>query len=418
MLKTISNAFEVCRAALSKIKKITKPVTKFILHVIPLWLGMNCTLNFMNMGRWGGRNEKSYRTMFSKKIDWFSFNQQIVQACFTGKTVLAVYDPSFVKKSGKKTYGLAQFWSGTAGKAGKGLEIGCLAFVSVEDHTALHGLAVQSPTPTSLYKKKKTLIDHHAQVVLEHGEEIKTLTRYVVVDGQFYKKSFIDALVKAGFEVITKARSDANFRYVYEGAQKPRGRKRLYDGKVDVRKVKKGKIPLLCSDGEKDMYAGVVYSMVLKRKVLAAFIYYKDKKTGKIKKDKKGRKKKPEIVIATDIKMEAATMCDHYGLRFQVEFLIRDSKSFAGLEDCQARSKEKLDNHFNIAMTAVSVAKAAYYLSEPKEQRTGFSMADIKMMHMNALIANRIFYNLDIDPSCKKYQQAYDDCLNFGRYRA
>jgi len=44
-----------------------------------------------------------------------------------------------------------------------------------------------------------------------------------------------------------------------------------------------------------------------------------------------------------------------------------------------ARDKQKLNIHFNIALTVVSVAKAAYYLLVPKEQRGNFSMADIKM---------------------------------------
>ena len=86
--------------------------------------------------------------------------------------------------------------------------------------------------------------------------------------------------------------------------------------------------------------------------------------------------------------------------------------------DCQARSKEKLHNHFNMALTAVSLAKAAYYLSLPKQQRESFSMADIKIRHMNALLTNRIFSNLAINPNCEKYQQVYEDCLTFGRLRA
>ena len=106
------------------------------------------------------------------------------------------------------------------------------------------------------------------------------------------------------------------------------------------------------------------------------------------------------------------------GLRFQVEFLIRDAKQYTGLEDCQARDKQKLDTHFNIAMTVVSVAKAAYYLSVPAEQRDGFSMADIKMLHMNQLITKRIFSNLAVDMSCRKIKRIYNQCLNFGRLRA
>lgn len=86
----------------------------------------------------------------------------------------------------------------------------------------------------------------------------------------------------------------------------------------------------------------------------------------------------PEIIISTDTEMEALTMCKYYGLRFQVEFLIRNAKQYAGMEDCQVRNEQKLHTHFNIAMTVVSVAKAAYHLSLPDGQRRSFSMADIK----------------------------------------
>lgn len=84
------------------------------------------------------------------------------------------------------------------------------------------------------------------------------------------------------------------------------------------------------------------------------------------------------IIISTDTEMDVLTMCKYYDLRFQVEFLIRDAKQYVGLEDCQARDEQKLNYHFNLALTVVSIAKAAYHLSVPLEQRTGFSMADIK----------------------------------------
>jgi len=83
-----------------------------------------------------------------------------------------------------------------------------------------------------------------------------------------------------------------------------------------------------------------------------------------------------------------------------------------------ARDEQKLHTHFNIAMTVVSIAKASYYLSIPKEQRGSFSMADIKMLHMNQLITKRIFSNLALDLSCRKIKYIYNQCLNFGRLRA
>ncbi len=67
------------------------------------------------------------------------------------------------------------------------------------------------------------------------------------------------------------------------------------------------------------VYAGVVYCKLLKQMVLAAFIYYCDNK-------------KPEIIISTDTTMDTMTMCKYYGLRFQVEFLIRDANNIQVLK--------------------------------------------------------------------------------------
>ena len=249
-------------------------------------------------------------------------------------------------------------------------------------------------------------MNHYVEVIQKRISSIKSVTRYLAVDGYFMKKEFISPLLKQGLHIITKARCDANLMYVFNGKQKGgRGRRKLYDGKIDIRKIDKRRLPCCYSDKQMKVYAGAVYCVVLKRVVLAAFVYY-------------GEKEKPEIIICTDTTIECMTMCNYYGLRFQVEFLIRDAKQHAGLEDCMARDENKLHTHFNIAMTVVSIAKAAYHLSVPAEQRGSFSMADIKMMHMNQLITKRIFLNLALDMSCGKIKRIYNQCLSFGRIRA
>jgi hypothetical protein len=405
MLYTKSNAMQVAEATLGKVKKVSKPIGKFLLHILERWLSMNCRYVFTNMERWGGGMEKSYRGMFQKFFDWFGFNYELVKQSCKGD-ILCVFDPCFVKKSGKKTYGVGQFWSGVAGRALKGLEVGCLCFVEVTAGTALHALAKQTPSVASLQKKGKTLVDHYVSVIKKHLKEILSLTRYLVVDGYFAKKEFIQPLVEKGLHLITKMRQDANLRYRYTGERKGgKGRPKLYNGKVEVKALDKDKVPLCYRDKEVAVYWAVLYAVQLKMKVLVAFVYYKGKS-------------KPEIIMSTDVEMDVFIMCRYYGLRFQVEFLIRDAKQHPGLEDCQARSKEKLHTHFNVALTAVSLAKCAYWLPLPKEQRGSFSMADVKMMHMNQLITTRIFDNLDVDLSDKKIKQLYDECLNFGRLRA
>ena len=405
MLKTQSNALRAVEATLVKVTKVKKPFAKFIIHILGLWLGMNCRYVFSNMDRWGAMSEKSYRNSFAKVFDWFNFNFLLIgQHC--SKEIIAVFDPSYIKKSGKHTYGIGMFWSGVRQKALKGLEIGCLAFVDVAAATAMHGIAEQTPSPDSLKTESKTLVNHYVSIIQKHVEKIKSVTRYLAVDGYFMKQEFIKPLLKEGLHIITKARHDANLRYLYNAEKtKRRGRPKTYDGKVNTTAIDKEKIKCFYKDDEKTIYASVLYSILLKQKVLAAFVYY-------------GDRKQPEIIIGTDTQMNVKTLCEYYGLRFQVEFLIRDAKQYTGLEDCQSRDKQKLHTHFNIAMTAVSIAKAAYHLSVPKEHRGSFSMADIKMWHMNQLITERIFSNLDVDLSCEKINNIYNQCLNFGRLRA
>ncbi|SEM49302.1 hypothetical protein SAMN05216436_14212, partial [bacterium A37T11] len=65
-----------------------------------------------------------------------------------------------------------------------------------------------------------------------------------------------------------------------------------------------------------------------------------------------------------------------------------------------------LDFHFNMALSAVNIAKAANWLSIPKEEREAFSMADIKTMNHNALLLETIFSKFGINPDLPKPAQA------------
>lgn len=405
MLKHQSNALKVVEATLAKITAVKKPVSKFVIHIVELWLGMNCRYVFSNMERWGKLTEKSYRHRFSKFFDWFGFNYELVHR-HCGKEILAVFDPSYIKKSGKHTYGVGIFWSSIHQRMCRGLEVGCLSFVDVVNATAMHGIAEQTPTFKELKESGQTVVSHYTGIIKKHIKSILSVTRYLAADGYFMKREFIRPLMDVGLHIITKARHDANLKYLYKGPKKKgKGRGKKYDGKVDTMAIDKRRIKCCYRDKDRQVYAGVLYCVQLKQPVLAAFIYDHGKD-------------KPEIIIGTDTEMDGITLCKYYGLRFQVEFLIRDAKQYAGLEDCQARDDKKLHTHFNMALSAVSIAKAAYYLPVPKDQRGSFSMADIKMLHMNQLITKRIFANLDVDLSCRKIKRIYDRCLNFGRLRA
>ena len=73
------------------------------------------------------------------------------------------------------------------------------------------------------------------------------------------------------------------------------------------------------------------------------------------------------------------------GSRFQIEFLYRDAKQYCGLTNCQARSENKLNFHFNAALTAVNLAKMEW-LDTRISTDEPFSMSNIKSMYNNELL--------------------------------
>ena len=114
-------------------------------------------VNFTNLGRYSSLSEKTYRRHFLKGFDFPRFPQYFVkEALNPERTIIAVIDCSFLKKSGNKTEGKAYFYNGVAGKTEQGLEISVIAIVEVETHLS-YCLSVQqtlSRPPTKLPKKK------------------------------------------------------------------------------------------------------------------------------------------------------------------------------------------------------------------------------------------------------------------------
>jgi hypothetical protein len=80
-----------------------------------------------------------------------------------------------------------------------------------------------------------------------------------------------------------------------------------------------------------------------------------------------------------------------------------------------ARDEQKLKNHFNISLTAVSIAKAEYYSNNKTNSKLPFSMLDVKLLHHNHSLASTIFSMLEIGMSLIKNKRLFDKCLLYGR---
>ena len=99
------------------------------------------------------------------------------------------------------------------------------------------------------------------------------------------------------------------------------------------------------------------------------------------------------VFFSTDTKMDAGKCVAVYKSRFQLEFVFRDGNQFTGLEDCQARSKEKLDFAFNASLAAINTAKAAIM-----EMGEDLSIGEYTALMHSTLIYQRIMCVSGIKP--------------------
>ena len=387
-------------SVLSKMSNINSWRKEFVTETLILFLCIKGRINFLQLGRFGKYKEQRYRQQFEKPFDFLTFNKELTLSQGSGRYVIA-FDPSYISKSGKHTPGAGYFWSGCANRTKWGLEIGGLAAIDIDNHTAFHLEAIQT-----MVGKNETLSDWYADIITERKTQLQELSSYFVADAWSAKCTFVDKVINAEMHLISRLRDDANLRYLHQGEST--GRPKKYDGKVDNKNIDLRHFKLVSKDDQAVIYSAIVYSISLKRNIKVVHVLYCNQKGKQVYK----------LYFSTDINMDASDILKFYQSRFQIEFLYRDGKQHTGLNDCQARSENKLDLHFNASLTAVNLAKITHWLSIPKEQRKSFSMTDIKTINNNALQLDLFFDKFGINPYLPKNQKKATELLYYGTIAA
>jgi len=361
-----------------------------------------------------------------------------------------------VPKSGKATYGLDWFYNGSASRSEKGLEISVIAVVDVAVHRG-YTLSVQQ-TPTTLRSSQRRAtgkgkgnrqrkstqtfsrqdmerICEYLQQLPEKPKVTQTPTpncqpevnrvdhylahlnathpyfpvglNYLVGDGFYSKQKFVDGVVALNLHLVSKLRVDADLRYLYTGPQKPKGRHRKYDGKVDFNDLSRFTLVETLEPGL-NLYTAVVWHVSLKRKIRLALLVdtHKADKTGYVP------------LVSTDVELDAKTMLDYYKARFQIEFIFRDAKQFTGLTHAQTRDPKRLDFHFNASLSALNLAKYDDQLRQAQGNSqvpsSPFSMASYKRVAFNHHLLERFISKLDLNPTLIKSHPNYENLRSYG----
>src|SRR5659263_534999 len=281
-------------------EKVNKSRKDFIVSVLWHILSIKGRINFLQLGRFSTLCEQTYRNQFAKKIDFFSFNTQLINQPISDERVIA-FDPCYIVK----------------------------------------------------------------------------------------------AVKSSDLEFISRLRNDSVLKYKFTGERTgKKGAPKKFAGLVDVYNFNPNHFSLDLSTEEITIYSLVVYSRAFKMDIkLAIAIFYKQ-----------GVEMARKLYFSTDLKQDGEKIVRYYRSRFQIEFLYRDAKQFTGLTSCQARSKNKLDFHFNAALTAVNLAKHDWLTTKGKEDKP-FSMSDYKTMYNNNMMLERFMCMFAINPNTPKIKK-------------
>ena len=95
----------------------------------------------------------------------------------------------------------------------------------------------------------------------------------------------------------------------------------------------------------------------------------------------------------------------------------RDAKQYTGLNHCQGRSKQKLDFHWNAALTTVNLAMVLHQCDESPD-KGNFSMANFKTRCHNTLLLERLIDVCGINPNSAVNQKNVKELLLLGNRAA
>jgi hypothetical protein len=389
--------------------------------------------NFTNLSRYGEYSERTYRRQYQKSFDFIHFHAQTIAAAIEqSREQVAAIDCSFIRKSGKQTWGVDNFYNGGISKSQKGLEISVISVVDILAHQG-YTLSVQQTARTEretiplaqqkAKKKRKSKSKSKAKAKTEpviservkgYLEQLKTArahlptaVKYLAADSFYSKKSVVNGVVALGLHLVSKLRIDADLRYCYAGEQKPNGAPRKYDGKVDLSDLSRLEFGGELANGTK-IYRQVVWHVSLKRQI--RIVYLVDQRNPD--------KQRVALLFSTDTTIAPIRLYQYYKSRFQIEFIFRDAKQFTGLCDCQSRQQQSLDFHFNASLAALNIAKLEQQKTQSAtgedSQPQSFSMATYKRLALNGHLLERFISMLELDPTLIKAHPNYDSLLQYG----
>lgn len=353
-------------------------------------------VNFTRLSRYGGRTAKTFASNFERTVDWTGIDISLAKDAFGDdkEDIAIAFDPSFISKSGKLTYGLGRFWSGVSQRVKRGLEIMAIGALSLKEHACVMLGAIQTPAKEERLKKgHDTMMDWYISLFRTKADELRALSKTVVADAFFSTYEFVSEIINLGFHFVGRLKQNTYLQYLAKpdpSAPRRRGRKPKYAGKVDFKNLD---MSLFASfiyvdhkGDEHHCHTAIVHSRALKRNIKIV-VCPRDNDT-------------PLIYFSTDTDMAPEKIIGFYRTRFQIEFGIRDAKQYAGLQSVQTRDPKRLEFAFNLSFTTLNICREVIRKDYPD-----LSVPQFKRLMFESYLASTIISTYGKSPHLKIIQK-------------
>jgi putative transposase len=372
-------------------------------------LVMTGRITMLGISRWAGKGG-SYRTvqrLFSTVIPWamlfWVFFRQHVH-CPTD-VYLVAGDEVIVTQAGKSTHGLDRFFASLYGKPVPGLAFFTVSLVSVQkrrsfpmrveqvvrsdaDKAASKAKAAakppKGPCATRRPGRPKGSANHPKAPVTLTPELVRIkamLTALLqlitavlsvtslVLDGHFGNHNALHMARQCGLHLISKLRYDAALYLPYTGLYAGRGPRRKYGHKVDYDHLPE---QYLKETTVEEHIETRLYQMQLLHKEFTQPLNV----VILAKTNLRTQARAHVILFSSDLDLAYTPLVDYYGLRFQIEFNVRDAKQYWGLEDFMHVTAPGVTNAANLSLFMVNVAYRLRAAVHPRG--LDYSVLDLK----------------------------------------
>lgn len=374
----------------------------------------------LGLSRWSekGGSYSTIERFFNSKINWEEINWRFIKKhLIKEKSVyLLGGDEVVISKAGKHSYGLDLFYSSLENRVRKSLAFLNISLISVEDRQAYpminkaiikeskEGCIKDKSSKKSKVKKKRgkrgrpkgsgnkdkksVELPPYLKFVQESIKEtLKRINRdidivYFVFDGAFGNNNAVQMVKRCGLNIISKLQKNSALCFPNTEEYSGKGAPKKYGTDIDYKNLPEEYLKSDVIDEEKHLQTKIYQMEMLHRKfadILNIVIIQKiDTYTGKVT---------HVNLFSTDLTLGYEKIIDYYSLRFQIEFVFRDSKQYWGMEDFMNIKQIPIYNWANLSSFMVNFAHGLRKNSAMK----GMSVLDLKAHYHGLKYVKEVF---------------------------